>query len=233
MNNKKGGDTITFQYRYRKQILSVIIIILLIGGSITYYVMNQEKPTIKKDKTTVEKKVVKKEKEEKEIEMVSVDIKGEVNIPGIYSVEVNSRVIDVISQAGGLTENADTTVINLSKKVKDEMVIIIYSKEQVAHFEETKKQEEYLQNKCIEPEENSIHNDACIQDNQTTISGKVNINTATQEELMTLTGIGASKAKDIISYRETNGPFTKIEDLKNVPGIGDSIFARIQENITV
>lgn len=195
--------------------------------------MNQEEPTVKKEKTTVAKKVVKKEKEEKQEEMVSVDIKGEVNIPGIYMLPVSARVIDVISQAGGLTENADTTVINLSKKVKDEMVIIIYSKEQVKNFEETKKQEEYLQNKCIQPDENAIQNDACIANSATTISGKININTATQEELMTLTGIGASKAKDIISYRETNGPFTNIEDLKNVSGIGESTFARIKENITV
>ena len=83
LNNKIGGGFITFQYRYRKQIIGVICILLAIGGMITYFVMNQEEPSIKKEKATVEKKIVKKEKEDVQPEMVSVDIKGEVNIPGI------------------------------------------------------------------------------------------------------------------------------------------------------
>ena len=228
MNNNSGGDTITFQYRYRKQIIGGVILLLFITGITIYFVSAKEE---KKEEIVVEKKETKK-KVEKE-SMISVDIKGEVNRPGIYTVKESSRVIDVIDQAGGLTENADTTVINLSKKVKDEMVIIVYSREQVLQFEETKKQEEYLQNKCIQPEENSIKNDACISDNQTAITGKVNINTASKEELMSLTGIGASKAKEIISYRETNGPFQSIEEIKNVSGIGETIYAQIKEDITV
>lgn len=187
-----------------------------------------------KEEIAVEEKLEKKDfKKEEEEDTLSVDIKGEVNSPGIYSMKASSRVIDVIEKAGGLTENADTTVINLSKKIKDEMVIIIYSKEQVKNFEETKKKEEELQNKCICPDENSIKNDACIYENNTTTSGKININTATKEELMTLPGIGESKAKDIIAYRQTNGAFQTIEAIKNVSGIGDNLFAQIKENITV
>ncbi len=145
-----------------------------------------------------------------------------------------SRVIDVIDKAGGLTENADTTVINLSKRIKDEMVIIIYSREQVINLIETKKQEEYLQEKCIQIDENSLVNDACISDNNTsTNNGKVNINTASKEELTSLNGIGDAKARDIINYREKNGNFKSIEDIKNVPGIGEAIYASIKENITV
>ena len=196
--------------------------------------MNNDKEEIKKAK------VVKtsKEKEVKEkLEYYSVDIKGEVHLPGIYSMKSTSRVIDVIEEAGGLTENADTTVINLSKKIKDEMVIIVYSREQVLNFIETKKEEEYLQNKCIQKDENSLINDACISNdtsNSNSVSnGKININVATKDELMTLNGIGESKAKDIISYREKNGNFKTIDEIKNVPGIGDTIYASIKENITV
>ena len=195
--------------------------------------MNDDNEEIVEKKEVVKKNKVKDEKEV--IDYYSVDIKGEVMLPGIYSMKSNSRVIDVIEEAGGLTENADTTVINLSKKIKDEMVIIVYSKEQVLNFAETKKEEEYLQNKCIQVDENSLVNDACINsDNSNSVSsGKININKASKDELMTLNGIGEAKARDIISYREKNGNFKTIEEIKNVPGIGESIYASIKENITV
>ena len=227
-----GGDFITFHYRHRKEIIIGIIISFVIGTAIFLYFYNKE-DSLDSPPITIKKKTEIKKEEVKETEKISVDIKGEVVTPGIYFMEANTRVIDVIDKAGGLTENADTTVINLSKKLKDEMVIIIYSKDQVKNFEETKKQEEQLQEKCIQPDENSLKNDACITNNQTTNNGKVNINTATKEELMTLTGIGESKAKDIIKYRETSGLYTSIDDIKKVTGIGESIFAQIKENITV
>ena len=233
MNNKVGGVIITFQYRYRKQIiicsLTAIISLVIIGLVFCYLSNNEE---IIEEKSMPMKKV-KKETSTKEEQLVSVDIKGEVIAPGIYTMSNNSRVIDVIDKAGGLTENADTTVINLSKKISDEMVIIIYSKEQVKKFEETKKIEQEVQNKCQSPTDNSLHNDACIESNNSITNSKININTATKEELMTLTGIGESKAKDIITYREKNGSFKSIEEIKNVSGIGENVYASIKENITV
>ena len=95
----------------------------------------------------------------------------------------------------------------------------------------SKETEKIVQEKCIKKDENALKNDACITDSVKT-SGKVSINTATKEELMSLTGIGDSKAEDIIKYREENGLFKTIEDIKNVSGIGDSLFAKIKENIT-
>lgn len=199
-----------------------------------FYFQNSEEDIVLESKN--DPKLEKKEKTnlvENEMEdLISVDIKGEVIAPGMYSVQKNMRILDVINQAGGLTENADTTVINLSKKVSDEMVIIIYSKEQIQHFEETKKQEEFLQEKCRMPEENSIVNDACIGTNSNS-SDKVNINSATKEQLMSLNGIGEAKANEIISYRNQNGDFQSIEEIKNVPGIGENIYAQIKESITV
>ena len=112
------------------------------------------------------------------------------------------------------------------------MVIIIYSEQEVRDFEKTKEIEKQVEEKCVQKDENSLKNDSCII-NSTIPSGKVNINTASIEELMTLNGIGEAKANDIIKYRETNGNFETIEDIKKIEGIGDSIFAKIQEDITV
>lgn len=229
----------SFHYRYRKQIIIIVIVILVITALITtaiyFYEPKKEQKisSLKIKKTTTETK--QESTSEKEKIKYMVDIKGEVISPGIYELENNSRVIDVIKLAGGLTENADTTVINLSKRIEDEMVIIIYSKWQVENWKETKEQEKYLQEQCISPKEGQTKNDACIEDAEESTDSFpsiININTATKEELMTLTGIGEAKADAIISYREKM-PFTKIEDIKNVSGIGDSVYEEIKNHITV
>lgn len=236
MNNKYGGDFITFKYRYRKQIIIGLIILIsttiLVATAIIKY-QDKEDIIVKKDTGPIKTNQNKEEKKEKDTEeLYSVDIKGEIYNPGIYSLKKNSRVIDVIKKAGGLTENADTSVINLSKKIEDEMVIIIYSKDQVANFKETKELEALLQDKCLEKDENSLVNNACITNNTNT-SSKVNINTASKEELTKISGIGEKKAEDIIKYREENGGFKSIEEIKNIQGIGDTIFAKIKESITI
>ena len=222
------GDSITFKYRYRKQIIIGIISLIIISSLVISIVVNLRKD-FRKD-IVVEKKVKKKETKIIVEEKIKVDIKGQVINPGIYSLKPDSRVIDVIAAAGGLTGEADTSVINLSKKITDEMVIIIYSKAEVADFHKTKEIEE----QCHQKNEESLINDACIKsDTEETKLGKISLNKATKEELMTLPGIGESKAKEIINYREKNGPFKTIEDLKKVTGIGENIFAQIKENITV
>lgn len=177
---------------------------------------------------------------------IKVDIKGEVNKPGVYELDEDSRVVDVIDMAGGITENANTIVNNLSKKIKDEMVIIIYSKQEVDDFMKTKEnQNELLDNsKDIE---DIIENNSNIEKNEildniqtnnqnkenTQNSNKININTASIEDLMTLTGIGESKAKSIISYRENNGNFKNIDEIMNITGIGESTYAKFKDQITV
>lgn len=189
----------------------------------------------KKKEETKELLVSKKEDTKKEPasnETFKVDIKGEIINPGIYSLSSSSRVIDVIEKAGGLTQNANTTVINLSKKIIDEMVIIIYSNEQVQNFSKTKEVEQQVQQYCMQPDNNALKNDACIPESTNT-SSKVSINNATLEQLQTLPGIGTSKAQDIINYRTEHGQFQSIEDLKNISGIGDSVFAKIKDYITL
>ena len=155
---------------------------------------------------------------------------------------------DVINLAGGLTANGDTTVLNLGKKIKDEMVIIVYSKSEVKNFISTKNQEEQKVDGCLN--KNEIKNDACIKsdellDTSTSDSGDddiigdtpvnlmVSINTASKEELMSLSGIGEIKAQSIINYRNQYGSFKKLEEIKNVKGIGDSVFEKVKDNITL
>lgn len=221
----------TFHYRYRKQILIGVILLLFIGIT-TFFIIKNNNHTVKK--TTKKKIIVEKKKEIKkeEINYIEVDIKGEVISPGIYKLKEGSRVIDVIEASGGLTENANTTVINLSKKITDEMVIIIYSNSQVEDFSKTKEIENQVIDYCNQKDENSLHNDACISKDNNTPTGKISLSNATLEELMTLPGVGEAKAKNIIEYRTSNGPFITIEDVMKVSGIGEGLFDQIKEYIT-
>ena len=224
----------TFKYRYRKQIIiiSLVIITLLITAIPIVNIYSKKETKSNSKKTIVLAKKGKNESKQEVQDLLKVDIKGEIINPGIYSMPMSSRVIDVIEKAGGLTVNANTTVINLSKKISDEMVIIIYSNEQVNNFKKTKEQEQNLQQMCVQKDENALKNDACIDGSNNISSEKISINNATLNELMTLPGVGESKAKSIIEYRISNGLFTSIEDITKVPGIGDSLFAQIKEYIT-
>lgn len=223
----------TFHYRYRKQIILGISLVIVLATTISSIIYFYEPKKEKKIEKVAVEKIKKETKKEDTEKLYMVDIKGEVISPGIYELPSTSRVIDVINKAGGLTDIADTSVINLSKKIEDEMVIIIYSEYEVNNWLKTKQEEEYLQEKCQNSEDSKIENDACISDNVIENNETlININTATKEELMTLSGIGETKALAIISYREKT-PFTSIEDIKNVSGIGDSTYNEIKNYITV
>ena len=163
--------------------------------------------------------------------LIYVDIKGQVNNPGVYEFHESddARVNDLIEKAGGLTSNADTSLINLSKKLIDEMTIIIYSPSEINEYASIKNELERKLEIC----EITLKNKACIKENDNKNQDNlVNINIATKEELMSLNGIGESKAKAIIEYRKSN-TFEKIEDIMNVDGIGENLFESIKSNITV
>ena len=231
----------SFTYRHRKTILIVLLVLIGSFSSIFYTYNNKkifkkEHASVTKKKVMVKRKVEsKKEEKKEEAKEVKVDVKGEVNSPGLYTLNDGLRVEDAINAAGGLTYNASTEVINLSKKLKDEMVIIVYSKEEVLNFTKTKEEEQVKQDKCLEGN-GGIKNDACISDDTqsdtSTNSTVVNLNTATKEELMTVNGIGEAKADAIIKYREEH-PFTSTEQLKEVNGIGDSIYDKVKDSFTV
>jgi competence protein ComEA len=146
------------------------------------------------------------EEEETSGTEIYVQVDGAVKSPGVYQLMDGARVYEAIELAGGFNEAADATDLNQADKFSDGQKIYVPT---ISESEES--------------------------DNASGISadGKVNINRATAEELMTLPGIGESKAKDIISYRETNGSFAKIEDIMNIPGIKDGVFNKISGSITV
>lgn len=232
-----------FLFEKKYYVIGGVIFLILLGCSSYFCYKNLNKT----EEDIVFLEEAPKEVEETEEECyVSVDIKGEVKIPGLYEVVCESRIQDVINIAGGITTKADTSILNLGKKVSDEMVIIVYSKTEVANFTATKNEEIKKIEKCIDY--NEITNDACITEDtfsnqiindnnqnngDTPVKVLVSINNATKEELMTLSGIGESKANNIISYRNEVGNFKTIEEIKNVKGIGDSIFEKIKENITL
>ena len=215
----------------------IFIIIFAIFTVFTIYdTYSMEKDT----KSEVETKPEITEKEEqppKETNnKVIVDVKGEVNTPGVYELTEQNTVLDAINKAGGLTKTSDTSNINLSKKLEDEMVIIVYSKTEIEKMNEPKIECPPCNDACIQEEDEKakLDNNENKKDTNETItpSGKININEATSAELQTLDGIGEAKAKAIIDYREKNGNFKQIEDIKNVSGIGDSIYEKIKNNIT-
>ena len=224
----------------------VVMIILLGGGIIKIFLFSKKSEDIVIEELGLQddEEILQDKLEEKEVvevlKKVYVDIKGAVKKPGVYEIEENKKVIDVVEMAGGFTKNADTSMINLAKKVANEMVIIIYTDEEVKQANEDKTVIKVIEKECVCPE---IKNDACldskddqnnnIDNKEENISGKININIATIEELQNLTGIGESKAKAIIEYREINGNFQKIEDLMEVSGIGELLYEKIKDNITI
>jgi len=142
--------------------------------------------------------------EEDKIKIVVVDVKGAVVNPRTYQLTSEDRVQDALDMAGGVTEDADTLQLNLARKLYDEMMIYV------------PKQGELMSEKLLEINE-----------------GKISINQASADQLMTLKGIGPAKAEDIIQYREANGSFKTIEELLEVSGIGPKTFEDIKDSVTI
>lgn len=204
----------------KKTIMILCTITIVLAGII--FILYKNNSSSKEEVVDIFKEENEEIEQPKDIEKVTVDIKGMINNPGVYEVESGLRVNDVITLAGGLKEGADTSNINLAKIVTDEMTIIIYSTEEVL--------EKFKQEVCI-CNCPYIQNDACINDSEE--SNLININTAGIEELTTLTGIGDVKAEAIIKYRSEVGKFKTKEELLNVEGIGEALFEKIKDNITV
>ena len=146
-----------------------------------------------------------------------VDIKGEVLRPGVYEFSCESRMQEVIKKAGGFTEEADETKINLAQKITDQMQIIVPN----VHS----KQEDGL------TEGNSEKGSSTNTSVSNSKQGTININTATLEELQTIKGIGKKKAEAILQYRKEHGAFRKKEDLLQVKGIGKKALEAIESQV--
>ena len=147
-----------------------------------------------------------------------VDIKGEVLRPGVYEFSCESRMQEVIKKAGGFTEEADETKINLAQKISDQMQIIVPNVQS--------KQEGGV------TEENSEKGNSSNTSPSNSKQGTVNINTATLEELQTIKGIGKKKAEAILQYRKEHGAFRTKEELLQVKGIGKKALEAIESQVT-
>ncbi|HEM6439082.1 helix-hairpin-helix domain-containing protein [Streptococcus suis] len=152
--------------------------------------------------------------ESEELSQLTVDVKGAVEKPGLYTLEAGARVNDAVEAAGGLTSQADPKSINLAQKLSDEAVVYVASKdENISVVAST------TASSAMSPEEKS--------------TSLVNLNTATEADFQTISGIGAKRAADIIAYREANGGFKSVNDLNNVSGIGDKTMESIRPYVTV
>ncbi|MCB2306573.1 helix-hairpin-helix domain-containing protein [Clostridium estertheticum] len=159
--------------------------------------------------------------------IIKVDIKGAVKSPGVYEIKKGSRVTDLIKLAGGGTKDADLNATNLSKKLNDEDCIVINKNGEV--------------NKTQMPNGSTPNSSTTNPTKSSTVSssdnkgkgGVININTASIEELMTLTGIGEAKANIIIDYRKQNGGFKSVDELTKVGGIGEKTLSKFVDKIDI
>lgn len=206
-------------------IIAIIILILIVIG-IYFIINNFEKNENEFEISNIEFEENKIENINAEIEeksQIIVHIAGEILNPGVISLDEGARIIDAINKAGGITNEADLSKVNLAYILEDAQKIYIPN---------------VNEKEIIENMSSEIVKSGSTQENSNTgeklkNGEKININTATQKELQKLTGIGESIALRIINYRKENGKFNTIEDIKNVSGIGESKFNKIKNDIIV
>ncbi len=181
----------------------ILLILVGVGGLFSKKEVSMEETEVVVTTMLAEKTEVSTTQET----VIFVDIKGAVKNPGVYQMKVGDRVKDALDAAGGLTEEADSQKVNLAKRLEDQMAIVVPK---------------------VGEEAEEIPAGATSKEAK---EGKVNINTATVEELKTLKGVGEKKAEAIIEYRKKNGSFQTKEDLMKVRGIGKKLFESFQERI--
>lgn len=182
----------------------VLLLLVGVGG-----LLPKKEEAVEESEAVVTTVLAEKTEENTTLEaVIFVDIKGAVKKPGVYQMKAGDRVKDAIDAAGGLTAEADSQKVNLAQRVEDQMVIVVPK---------------------VGEEAEAIP--AGVTSKETSKEGKVNINTATVEELKTLKGVGEKKAEAIIEYRKKNGSFQTKEDLMKVRGIGKKLFESFQERI--
>ena len=241
-----------FKKKYFKVIPIVILIVVLvieIGLGINLNKIRYSEP--KKESLAIKTNV-----EPSKEDLVAVEIKGQVLKPDIYLLKKDATINDVIEEAGGLLEEAYSDNINLSQKIAKQMVIKVFSQKEYQKLNKENNYEICYVNSfdissCLKngfsvivtdkDQATTINNLETTESTETSKNSQsspkvptiVNINTASKDTLMTLNGIGEAKATAIIEYRKTNGNFKNIEEIKNVKGIGDAIYAKIKQYLKV
>ena len=210
MNIKKEDVVLFFRQNVKSIILAFVCSLVLIIGGLFYFNQNKTEDYSGVSFSNISNETNNKDEkaEDKHDEKIFVDVKGAVKHPGVFETTKDKRVKDLIEEAGGLLDDADTSTLNLSQRVKDQMVIYV-----LKHGEKPKQ----------------------ISDGGSSSSSGdvININTANLEQLMKISGVGKTKAEAIISYREKNGDFKKKEDITKVRGIGKATFDKIKDKIEV
>ena len=210
MNIKKEDVVLFFRQNVKSIILAFVCSLVLIIGGLFYFNQNKTEDYSGVSFSNISNETNNKDEkaEKRHDEKIFVDVKGAVKHPGVFETTKDKRVKDLIEEAGGLLDDADTSTLNLSQKVKDQMVIYV-----LKHDEKPKQ----------------------ISDSGSSSSNTdvININTANKEQLMKISGVGKTKAEAIISYREKNGDFKKKEDIIKVRGIGKATFEKIKDKIEV
>ena len=209
MNFKKEDVVLFFRQNVKSVILAFVCSLVLIIGGLFYFNKNKTEDYSGVSFSNISNETNNKDEkaEDKHDEKIFVDVKGAVKHPGVFETTKDKRVKDLIEEAGGLLDDADTSTLNLSQKVKDQMVIYV-----LKHGEKPKQ---------ISDSSSSSNTDV------------ININTANKEQLMKISGVGKTKAEAIIAHREKNGDFKKKEDITKVRGIGKSTFEKIKDKIEV
>ena len=209
MNIKKEDVVLFFRQNVKSIILAFVCSLVLIIGGLFYFNQNKTEDYSGVSFSNISNETNNKDEraENRHDEKIFVDVKGAVKHPGVFETTKDKRVKDLIEEAGGLLDDADTSTLNLSQKVKDQMVIYVLK------YGEKPKQ--------ISDSSSSSNTDV------------ININTANLEQLMKISGVGKTKAEAIISYREKNGDFKKKEDITKVKGIGKATFEKIKDKIEV
>lgn len=210
MNIKKEDVVLFFRQNVKSIILAFVCSLVLIIGGLFYFNQNKTEDYSGVSFSNISNEINNKDEkaEDKHDEKIFVDVKGAVKHPGVFETTKDKRVKDLIEEAGGLLDDADTSTLNLSQKVKDQMVIYV-----LKHGEKPKQM-----------------SDGGSSSSNTDV---ININTANKEQLMKISGVGKTKAEAIISYREKNGDFKKKEDITKVRGIGKATFEKIKDKIEV
>ena len=228
-----------------KIIAFVVVILISVGGLLCkgyftdeIYVLNEEENAetdIKDDEAleennSNENKIEDKGNDDKNISVkeITVYVSGEINNPGVVTLKSNQRLSDAVKMLGGVTKKADMNNINLAIKLEDEMHYIIPKKGDKSN----------VSNQNLSNNTTNMTNPSTSLDNQGNSStneqnSKININTAGIQELDSIPGVGEATANKILSYREENGNFKSIEEIKNVNGIGDKKYENMKDIICV
>ena len=192
-------------WKKRKVIIMAAVLLLLAGCSKE---AEKEQVQLAEVKEDTSQDAETEDTEEKQ-EAIYVHVCGEVVNPGVYRLHTGSRIYEALEAAGGLSDEASAEALNQAEQIEDGQQIYVPSREE--------KEQQILENQSADPEED----------------GKVNLNTASKEQLKTLNGIGEAKATAIIQYREEHGGFQKIEELMEVEGIKESTFQKIMDQIKI